>query len=713
MAERNNAIRRSGLRWEPNPTPSSRAGQHERGRFPRVGAMTDRNRLGDETSPYLLQHKDNPVHWQPWGPEALAAAKAADKPILLSIGYAACHWCHVMAHESFENPAVAAQMNEGFVNIKVDREERPDLDAIYQHALALTGEQGGWPLTMFLTPDGEPFWGGTYFPPEPRWGRPGFPQILEAMRGAYAEERDKVTKNVVALRQALQKLGQPGAGTGLSPELLDRIAERLLREVDPLNGGIGTAPKFPQAGIFELLWRAWKRTRQAPYREAVTRTLTAICQGGIYDHVGGGFARYSTDAKWLVPHFEKMLYDNAELIDLLTLVWQETRDPLYAERVAETVAWLEREMAMPGGGFASSLDADSEHEEGKFYVWEEAEIDAALGPRAALFERVYDVTPGGNWEGHNILNRSQDPALADPATERELAECRALLLAERAKRVRPGLDDKVLADWNGLMIAALANAGLVFDRPEWIERAGAGFDFILEAMTAADGRLRHSWREGRARHPATVDDYANLCRAALALHEATGDEALLDQARAWLAVLDRHYWDAAGGGYFFAADDTDGLIARAKTAADAAVPAGNGTLVGVLTRLALSDGEESYRERAERIVQVFAGEVMRNFFPLATLINNAETMMKPVQIVLAGKPDDAALAALRDAVYAVSLPNRVVQIVPPGQSLPTDHAAYGKGLVAGRAAAYICEGPVCSLPLTEPQALVDNLSGLR
>src|SRR5579883_3030484 len=308
----------------------------------------DRNRLGEETSPYLLQHKDNPVHWQPWGPEALASAAAADKPILLSIGYAACHWCHVMAHESFENPDIAAAMNANFVNIKVDREERPDLDAIYQHALALLGEHGGWPLTMFLTPAGEP-----------RWGRPGFPQVLAGIAATWRRDRDKVANNVGILREALQRLGKPEPGTGIAPELLDRAAERLLREVDPLNGGIGTAPKFPQCGIFELLWRAWRRTGLAPYRDAVLRTLTTICQGGIYDHLGGGFARYATDARWLVPHFEKMLYDNAELIDLLTLVWRETREPLYAARVAETIGWVAREMTVAGGAFASSLDADS------------------------------------------------------------------------------------------------------------------------------------------------------------------------------------------------------------------------------------------------------------------------------------------------------------------------------------------------------------------
>src|SRR6185437_635162 len=357
--------------------------------------------------------------------------------------------CHVMAHESFENPGIAALMNDLYINIKVDREERPDLDTIYQHALALLGEQGGWPLTMFLTPAGEPFWGGTYFPPEPRWGRPSFRQVLEALGAAYAGDREKVARNAATLKEALGRLAEPRPGAGIPLAHIDAVAARLLREVDPVHGGIGGAPKFPQPAIFELLWRAWRRTGETTYRDAVTRTLDAMCQGGIYDHLGGGFARYATDTRWLVPHFEKMLYDNAALVGLLGLVWQETRSPLYAQRIAETVEWMAREMVTAEGGFASSLDADSEHEEGKFYVWSEAEIDALLGSRATLFKRHYDVTPGGNWEGKTILNRSAAPALADQDTEGELAACRALLFRARAERVRPGLDDKVLADWNG------------------------------------------------------------------------------------------------------------------------------------------------------------------------------------------------------------------------------------------------------------------------
>ena len=436
-------------------------------------------------------------------------------------------------------------------------------------------------------------------------------------------------------------------------------------------------------------------------------------QGGIYDHLGGGFARYSTDARWLVPHFEKMLYDNAELVDLLTLVWQETKSPLYRERVEETLGWVSREMVTAEDGFASSLDADSEHEEGKFYVWSEPEIDHVLGDRAGSFKRFYDVTPEGNWEEKNILNRSKAPERADEQSERELAACRALLLRAREQRVRPGWDDKVLADWNGLMISAIANAGVVFERPKWIDSARRAFDFIRGEMTLTDGRLLHSWRGGRARHPANVDDYANLSRAALALHEATDHEGFLSQARNWVAVLDRHYWDEAAGGYFFAAKDTEGLITRTKTAADSAVPAGNGTLVGVLTRLAILTGEEGYRRRAKAIVETFSGEVARNFFPLATLLNNVELLERPLQIVVVGENDNPSFQSLLRAVYGLSLPNRVVLGLPPSGSLAAGHPAAGKGVVDGKPAAYVCEGPVCSLPITDAEGLLESLTRVR
>jgi uncharacterized protein len=672
-----------------------------------------RNALADETSPYLLQHKENPVHWQAWGPEALAAARRDDKPILLSVGYAACHWCHVMAHESFENPEIAASMNEKFINIKVDREERPDLDTIYQYALALLGEQGGWPLTMFLTPDGEPYWGGTYFPPTARWGRPGFPEVLRAMSNAYRNDREKVVKNVAALKEGLGRLSSPQSGGGISIEMIDRIAERLVRDLDPFNGGMGDAPKFPQPGLFELLWRAWTRTRQEPFKHAVELTLDHISQGGIYDHVGGGYARYAVDARWLVPHFEKMLYDNAQLIDLLTLVYQETGNGLYAMRVAETVDWVAREMLTAEGAFSSSLDADSEHEEGKFYVWSADEIDRLLGERAARFKEFYDVTSGGNWEGHTILNRLTHLDLADPATEAELAACRAILFHAREERVHPGLDDKVLADWNGLIITALANAATAFDRPDWLDLATDAFTFVTQEMTDTEGRLFHSWRAGRKRHMAVLDDYANMSRAALALYEATGEDEYLTRAQAWVAIADRHYWDDVGGGYFFTADDTDSLITRTKTAQDSPNPSGNGVMVGVLARLFYLTGKNDYRQRADAIVAAFAGDAQRQVFGFGALLNGNELLQRALQIVIRGRRGESDTDALLHAVSGVSLPNKILAVLPPEADLPAEHPASGKGQLGGRATVYVCEGPACSLPLTDPAALVADLTGRR
>ncbi|HYD31816.1 MAG TPA: thioredoxin domain-containing protein [Azospirillaceae bacterium] len=668
------------------------------------------NLLGRETSPYLLQHKDNPVHWMPWGPEALKRAQQENKPILLSIGYAACHWCHVMAHESFEDNEIAALMNDLFVSIKVDREERPDLDQIYQSSLALLGQQGGWPLTMFLTPDGEPFWGGTYFPPTSRWGRPGFPDVLRSVSATYHGEPDKIGRNVTTLRAALTKLAESRPPATVDPDTIDQIAERLVREVDPFHGGIGEAPKFPQVPLFELLWRAWLRNGRAPFKTAVLTTLTAMSQGGIYDHLGGGFARYATDAQWLVPHFEKMLYDNAQLIDLLTLVWQDTGDALFAQRVRETVDWTLREMIAEGStAFASTLDADSEGEEGRFYVWTEEEIDRLLGADSLLFKLAYDVMPQGNWEGRTILNRRLATALGDATYEAKLADLRHILWREREKRVRPGWDDKVLADWNGLMIAALANAGMVFHVKQWIEAAERAFAFIHDTMTI-DGRLRHSWRHGQARHAATLDDHANMARAALTLYEATGQDRYVEHAKAWTGVLDRHYRDATAGGYFFTADDAEALIVRTKNAHDNATPSGNGTMVGVLARLYYLTGDAAWRKQAEAIVDAFSGELSRNFFPLPTLLNNTELLQNALQVVITGPPDDPATKALRDTVLRRALPTRILTVLAPGADLPADHPAHGKGPVGGRPAAYVCRGLACSTPVTEVGALETELS---
>jgi uncharacterized protein len=665
------------------------------------------NQLGRETSPYLLQHKDNPVHWRAWGPAALAEAATEGKPILLSIGYAACHWCHVMAHESFENPEIAGLMNDLFVAIKVDREERPDLDAIYQQALMLLGEQGGWPLTMFLTSRGEPFWGGTYFPPVSRWGRSGFPEVLQGVARIHAKEADKVATNVQALAGGLAKLSQPRAAGPVELAELDPIAERFANAIDRTHGGIGQAPKFPNCSILTLLWRGYRRTGNEDWRDAVLVSLDAMCQGGIYDHLGGGFARYSTDERWLVPHFEKMLYDNAELVELLTEAWLGTKKPLYRRRVEETIGWLLREMPAPEGGFASTFDADSEHEEGKFYVWDEAEIDRLLGADSTLFKAHYEVTAQGNWEGKTILNRLRKPDLADDATEARLAACRSTLFEVRAGRIPPDRDDKVLADWNGLMITALARAALAFDRPDWLAAGEAAFGFVAGKLSPGGDRLFHSWRAGRS-HPGTLDDYADMARAALLLHLATAKPAYLDQAVAWSGVLARHFADPAGG-YFFTADDTETLITRTKSAADSAVPAGNGVMVEVLARLYLLTGEESYREGAEALIAAFSGELERNFFPLATYLNGIDFLARAAQIVIIGKPDSADTKALAAAIRGSDLANTVLQLLPPGAALPAGHPAHGKVQLGDAATAYLCRGHTCSLPLTDPKDLLSEL----
>jgi hypothetical protein len=666
------------------------------------------NRLDRETSPYLRQHKDNPVHWMAWGDEAFARARAEGKPILLSIGYAACHWCHVMAHESFEDEATARLMNQHFVNIKVDREERPDVDAVYQNALALMGEQGGWPLTMFLTPAGEPFWGGTYFPPEDRYGRPGFKRVLARLAEIYGTEGDKVRANVEQIKGALAQLAanRPGEPR-IQPAIIERVAQHYLGHIDREHGGLAGAPKFPQCAVLELLWRVARRTGDEEMKNAVLLTLDRMSDGGIYDHLGGGFARYSTDSLWLVPHFEKMLYDNAQLIDLLVSAWQETKKPLYAERISEAIAWLVREMRVEGKAFAGTLDADSEGEEGKFYVWTAAEIDALLGADAARFKLAYDVTPGGNWEGHTILNRRRTMKRLDAAGEAKLAAARQMLWQARETRIRPGRDDKVLADWNGLMIAALVRAAMAFVRPEWLAAAHDAFGFVAERMTK-NGRLRHSWCDGRLSHPATLDDYAAMARAALLLYQATADNAYLAQGEDWAGTIETHYRDSARGGYFLSADDVGDVILRHKTAHDHATPSGNGLLVHVLALLFHLTGKPVYRESAEQLIAAFSGELDRNALAMPVLMAGQFLLEDAVQVVVAGPRGDAAADALASAAWRAPQPNLVFQRVTDAALLPEGHPAKGKA--AQSAAAFVCRGPVCSLPIAEPDTLALELA---
>lgn len=672
------------------------------------------NRLAAETSPYLLQHQHNPVDWWPWGPQALDHARRTNKPILLSVGYAACHWCHVMAHESFEDPATAAVMNELFVNIKVDREERPDIDQIYMAALHHLGEHGGWPLTMFLNPAGEPVWGGTYFPKTARYGKPAFVDVLRELARLFRDEPERIDQNRGALMHRLANQARPQGRPVIGPSELDRVAAQILQAIDPLHGGIGEAPKFPQAPIFELLWRAGLRTRDTGYFSAVQLTLDHMCQGGIYDHLGGGLSRYSVDARWLVPHFEKMLYDNAQLLDLLALAWTRTRKPLYRDRAVETVGWLAREMTLPGGAFASSLDADSEGEEGKFYVWTLAEIERILGQDdATLFAEHYDVTPAGNFEGHNILNLLNDlprsMARSKPDADR-LAALRAKLLAAREKRIRPGLDDKVLADWNGLMIAGLVHAGLAFGQPDWIVRAADAFRFICVSMQQGD-RLGHSWRAGRLLFPGLASDFAGMIRAALALHEATGEAGYLQQALAWQGTLERHYRSADTGGYFLTADDAEGLVVRPAATTDDPVPNHNATAAANLVRLAVLTGDDAWRERADQLFDGLLPLAVSNLFAHAGLLNALDLRLRAAEIVIVGV--GPAAGALTHAALALPYLETIVLRTRSADGLPANHPVRQATSAPAFEAAYACLGEHCSLPVTTPEALSATLAALR
>ena len=664
------------------------------------------NLLRHERSPYLLQHADNPVHWRPWGPGALAEARDTNRPILLSVGYAACHWCHVMAHESFEDAETAALMNQLFVNIKVDREERPDIDSIYMNALHALGEQGGWPLTMFLTPAGAPFWGGTYFPPEPRWGRPGFRQVLQGIADAYQRGDAAVETNAAALLRAVAAMSATRPGDLPGPALLDSVRRSLLSLVDRERGGLRGAPKFPNPPIFRFLWQESRRTGDREAAAALHELLRAMSQGGIYDHLGGGFARYSTDAEWLVPHFEKMLYDNAQILELLALAHAARPDPLYAARAEETVGWLIRDMTAERvdgrAGFAASEDADSEGEEGRFYVWTAAEIDDLLGSDARAFKAAYDVTPGGNWEGRTILRRVT-PA-GDVALEHKLAHARQILFDARASRVRPGRDDKVLADWNGLAIVALCRAAAVFARPDWLARAGEAADFILSVMRGPDGRVQHAWRDHHVTAAGLLEDQAAMARATLALFEATGDGSRLEQARSLAEAALAHFADGDGS-FFTTADDAGDLPAgRPRSAGDNVTPSGNAMMAEVFARLYHLTGEADWRSRAEAVIRAFTGAQdaaagMSGLLAATDLLENGST------IVVAGAPDQKLTRDLLAIALGSPDPATCVLQAADSGSVSVLHPAYGKGPTESGAAAYLCRAGTCSLPVSDPAQL--------
>ena len=683
-------------------------------------SATEQNELCHAASPYLLQHAHNPVHWRMWSETALGEAQAANKPILLSIGYAACHWCHVMAHESFEDEATAAVMNELFVNIKVDREERPDIDHIYMTALHALGERGGWPLTMFLTPAGEPFWGGTYFPKEAKYGRSSFVSVLKTVAETFRGDPGRIKKNTEIIGRELSKPAPSGGDGSLSLAHLDGLAPKIVPIIDPVAGGLNGAPKFPNTPILELLWRAGARLGREPYRDLVKLTLTQMSEGGIYDHLGGGYARYSTDVQWLVPHFEKMLYDNAQILEVLALCHHDYGGALFRTRAGETVGWLKREMTTPEGAFCASLDADSEGVEGKFYVWTYAEIAGLLGPEdAAFFGKFYDATRFGNWDdeahgGHAIILNRLEAKEITPDDEARLAPLRQKLFEAREKRIRPGLDDKILADWNGLMIAALVNAATIFQEPEWIGLAARAYDFIVTEMQFTDAqgnrRLAHGWRADVLVKPGLALDHAAMMRAALALHEARnfGPPASRDylaDAIGFAEALEVYHRDLQSGLLNMTAKDAGDVILRLAPTADDAIPNAHPVYLSALVRLAGLTGDARWLARADALFEALSASVRGNLVAHAGILNALDFRLRVKEIVTAGpqrKP-------LYEAALGVPFSGRVVMDIDRPEGIPEGHPAKAQVEAAGDGAAFVCSDGACSLPVRSVEALLETI----
>jgi uncharacterized protein YyaL (SSP411 family) len=674
--------------------------------------MAPSNRLANETSPYLLQHAHNPVDWYPWSDEAFARARQDDKPVLLSIGYSACHWCHVMERECFDDPDIAALMNELFVSIKVDREERPDVDDVYMKAVQLLIGRGGWPLTAFLTPDRRPFHGGTYFPPVDRHGIPGFPRVLRAVAQAYRERRADVLRATDDLVAGVDRLDASVESASLDPTLPGRAAEALLRHVDREHGGLGGAPKFPHTQALQLLLRQYVKTGQSDLLEAVTLTCARMAAGGMYDQIGGGFHRYAVDERWLVPHFEKMLYDNAQLPRLYLDAHQVTAAPEFRQVVVETLDYLLREMRDPQGGFYSATDADSEGEEGRYFVWTPAEVATVVGADdAELVCRHWGITTDGNFEGRSIAHRAGDVPELAAATGRSIEairatieRARAALYAIRAERVPPLRDEKVIVAWNALAISALAEAGRVLDIPAYVDAAVAAAEFIWSSVRRPDGRLLHVWARGSAKQTGFLDDHAFLAAALLDLHEATADRRHLDRARELVATLESHFRDPRGG-YFFTPDDGETLITRSKSGADGALPSGNAVAALVQSRLHALTGDDVHRERAEEILRLYHGAAAEQPFAYATYLEALERHGEtPVEVVIVGRLEAADAKAMWDVVRRAYLPHRVLVRAQPDDPSPLaparDRPAQG-----GRATAYVCHRFTCSAPTTDPAEL--------
>jgi len=663
-----------------------------------------RNQLDQETSPYLLQHKDNPVHWRPWTREALDEAESTGKPILLSIGYTACHWCHVMNHESFSDAEIAGVINDNFIPIKVDREERPDVDQIYQTAASAAGGQGGWPLTAFLTPKGDPFLIGTYFQPSP------FKTVLGEVLTIYRDQSDKIAENTEKLNGLLSNLWSRDLRGPMNDQPLDLAGLRIGQRYDLFFGGMTGQPKFPNFAHVELLLRSFLRTGTVQFSLLVNTTLGTMSQGGIYDHVGGGIHRYSTDERWLLPHFEKMLSDNALYVSMLLLAWQHERNPLYQVRMEETIAWVFRDMKVEDG-FATSLDADTDGQEGRYYIWTEAEIDAALaGTATQRFKQIYNVSANGIHQGFNVLNRAgaKSAFLVSEADEALFAKQRQMLLDMRNRRTPPQRDDKVLADANGMMIAALARAGAIFRRTPWTTAAIKAFEFVEKALGDGD-RLYHSWRGGKRSKESFSDDYAHMINAALTLWESTNDKRYLQRAQAWTHTLNEHFWDMQNGGYFSTSDEADPLIIRPRPVFDNAMPCANGLMPGLLCKLYLATMDQQYRARSNAVIDAFSGEVNRAFISMPSYLNSLDTMVNSVQVVIVGPVTNAKTHELLSAVNGRSLPTGMVMLVDPDEKLPEGHPAFGKTMQGGVPTAYICYRMSCAQPITNPVTLSQAL----
>ena len=687
------------------------------------------NRLIDETSPYLLQHAHNPVDWYPWGKEALSKARAEDKPIFLSIGYTACHWCHVMAHESFEDEATAQVMNERFVNIKVDREERPDLDSIYMSAvMGLTGS-GGWPMSVFLTPDGRPFYGGTYFPPAPRYGMPSFRDVLTAVADAWQNRRDEIVKNSDGLVGYLQQAAdfvEKAEGRALTADTLTQALQAIERGFDRVNGGWGGAPKFPQPMTLEFLLRRYTQTGDAGTRAMIDHTLTAMARGGLYDQLGGGFHRYATDARWLVPHFEKMLYDNSQLARVYLHAWQALGDPFYRRLTIEILDYVLREMTQPAGGFYSTQDADSDGAEGKFFVWTVSDIRSILGDEAILFNEVYGVTPGGNFAEHHLPPGQNILSVVKPIDEVAkangltpgvldvlLAEARQKLFEAREQRVKPGRDEKVLTAWNGLMLAAFAEAARDVSLGERADAYRAAAErsagFILRELRAADGRLRRTWQAGRAKLNAYLEDYAAVIDGLLELYQTTFDERWFSAARELAGLMLKHFVDPAGG-FFDTSDDHETLITRPKDLQDNAVPSGNALAATGLLKLYAFTGDDQYYKQAELMLSLLQGALAQAPTAFGQWLCALDLALNaPREIAIVGDLQSADTQALLAVARAAYQPHQVVAAAPPDRASVIPLLA-DRPAIDQHATAYVCRRLICLKPVTSPDDLQAQLS---